>query len=395
MSVSSDQAEEEVIVANEEEEEEEEEVLSASEDEDDDDDAPAVEAVEVAAEAVLSERDEDDDDDDDEETDGEMEVEQEAQEVQAAVVVDDDEDEEEAEQVEPEEEGEGDAEVVVEAEAVAVVAEEEEEEVTPKRAPRKSPKKSSSKKATAGSSSKGKDKKRKRKKPRRSAGEDIHFARISGPRLNAANAAREMLLETVPRLPALINDSYIVRSFGQLRIEASNKFSTANSLYPVGFCCDRYEFSPVHGRVLKLRCAILDGGRSNLPHNGPIFRVMWGQGVDEDVDKVEYPYDPYSNSAPILASENDDVVAIPAAPGGAANAMALPKNGMRVKVRFEKDQFYYGTIIAVKAKESDSKKKKKKRTVEIVVQYDDGSTEEAPFPDPDIMLVMPGKQQTG
>jgi hypothetical protein len=122
---------------------------------------------------------------------------------------------------------------------------------------------------------------------------------------------------------------------------------------------------------------------------------MWGQGVDEDVDKVEYPYDPYANSAPILASENDDEVAIPAAPGGSANTMALPTNGMRVKVRFEKDQFYYGTIIAVEAKESDSKKKKKKKTVEIVVQYDDGSTEEAPFPDPDIMLVMPGKQQTG
>ena len=32
---------------------------------------------------------------------------------------------------------------------------------------------------------------------------------------------------------------------------------------------------------------------------GPIFRIMWGQGVDEDVDLFEYPYDLFSNSAPI------------------------------------------------------------------------------------------------
>jgi hypothetical protein len=220
---------------------------------------------------------------------------------------------------------------------------------------------------------------------------------ISGDRLNAANAAREMLLETVQRLPVQMSENFIVRSFGQLHVERAshNKFATSNALYPEGFCCDRYEFSPVHGRVIKMRCAILDGKRTTLQYDGPIFRVMWGQGIDEDVDKVEYPYDPYANSAPISSSENDDVVAIPAAPGGASNnEMLLPTKGMRVKVRFEKDRSYYGTILTVDKKtEPEGKKKRKKKNVDIVIQYDDGSTEEAIFPDPDITLVMPGTKR--
>lgn len=345
-------------------------VTSASEDE-----VEVAAAVEVEAEAVISNE--------------EGETDDEAEEVEevAAVIVDEEEEEEKA----PDDKEDAQA-MAVEAEpiAVAVIAEddEEEEEKPPvkkasKKSPRKSPKKASTK-SKEGS-------KRKKKKARRSDA-DGNFARISGQRLSAANAAREMLLENVPRLPAPIDETFVIRSFGQLHVEASSKFSTASALYPVGFCCDRYEFSPVHGRVLKLRCAILDGQRTTLNHDGPIFRVMWGQGIDEDVDSVEYPYDPYANSAPISRGNSDDVVAIPGTVGASSSELMAPSQGMRVKVRFDRDQYYYGTIISVEEKlETEKGKKKKKKSVMTIVQYDDGSQEEASFPDPDITLVMPGK----
>ena len=128
-----------------------------------------------------------------------------------------------------------------------------------------------------------------------------------------------------------------------------NAFSTPNALYPVGFCCDRYEFSPVHER-LQDEMFHLDGQRTNFHYNGPIFRVMWGQGVDEDVDRVEYPYNPYSNSAPITEG-GDDVVAVPAGADTSHGRPGVPSPGMRVKVRFDDGQYYYGTI-AVKTNET-------------------------------------------
>jgi hypothetical protein len=379
MSESSDDQDDDVVANG-------EVVYSGSEDEDDDeDDQEAPAAVEVA----VAEADSDEDD------------ESAAPEVQAAVVLDDDEndddddddddddndnddEDDENEEDDDDDDGISNADDAV-VEAVAVVAEEDSDEddqpldslKTPKKA-KKTPKKSAS-------SAKSKDSsKRKKKKPKRLVDEDL-----SGQSLSAANAAREMLLEAVPTLPIQISDNFIVRSFGQLNVDAADKFSSSNALYPVGFSCDRYEFSPVHGRVIKLRCTILHGKRTKMDYDGPIFRIMWGQGVNEDVDKVEYPYDPYANSAPITSTDNDDVVAIPAS-AGSSSEMALPAPGMRVKVRFEKDQFYHGTIDSVD-ESTDEKKKKKRRSVDIVIQYEDGSMEEAVFPDPDITLVMPGK----
>jgi hypothetical protein len=123
---------------------------------------------------------------------------------------------------------------------------------------------------------------------------------------------------------------------------------------------------------------------------------MWGEGLDNDVDKVDFPYDPISNSAPITSGfDNDDVVAVPTSAGYHPSVQVLPAPGMRVKARFAKDRYYHGTISAVKEKdgqETSSKgKKKKKKTVLITIQYDDGSSEETVFPDPDISLAMPGK----
>ena len=141
--------------------------------------------------------------------------------------------------------------------------------------------KSSSKKSTAKPTSSVKRLKSNSKKTSKSKAPHG----ISGDRLLAGDAARDMLHTTVPRLPVPLNENYVVRNFGQLNITQNgvNAYSTPTSLYPVGFSCDRFEFSPVHGRLLKLRCTIIDGQRTNRGFAGPIFRVMWGQGVDEAV----------------------------------------------------------------------------------------------------------------
>ncbi len=414
--------------------------------------------VEVVAEAV--EADSEDDDEEEEGTAVEVEVEEpddeEEEETVAQVVEEDDEEENVAEVAEEENDAqvvemEDENAVVVEAEAVAVAVEEEEEEevdeeppakrsktnagkskarTAPKKkaAPAKSPAKKSPaskkkkspaakksttpKKAKKGSGSKSKSS---------SSKNDVHFARIDSRRMGAANNARELLYETVQKMPFPVathqGDTFSVRSFGQLKMPSksssgsgdTNNFCTSTSLYPVGFSCDRIEFSPSHGRFLKLRCAILDGTRVGV--DGPLFRVMWGQGIDEDKDKVEYPYDPFSNSAPLTGSggdpNNDDevddvVVAIPTSAGyQPPSSQVAPAVDMRVKTRFDKDKYYYGTITAVTEKEVDTTTKGKKQTksnggnkkkvdLEISIKYDDGSVEVSSFPDPDIGLVMPG-----
>ena len=404
--------------------------------------------VEVVAEAVEAESE----DDDDEGAAVEVEVDEEEETV--AQVVEEDDDEEEEENVTEVAAEESDAQVVVmedenavvvEAEAVAVAVEEEEVEAeeppakkaktnagkakaTPKKkaAPSKSPAKKSpaSKKKKAPAKKSAAPKKAKKgsgKSKSSSSKNDVHFARIDSRRMGAANNARELLYETVQKMPFPVathqGDTFSVRSFGQLKMATksssgssdTNNFCTSTSLFPVGFSCDRIEFSPSHGRFLKLRCAILDGTRVGV--DGPLFRVMWGQGIDEDKDKVEYPYDPFSNSAPLTGSggdpNNDDevddvVVAIPTSAGyQPPSSQVAPAVDMRVKTRFDKDKYYYGTITAVTEKEVDTTAKGKKQTksngsnkkkvdLEISIKYDDGSVEVSSFPDPDISLVMPG-----
>ena len=221
--------------------------------------------------------------------------------------------------------------------------------------------------------------------------------RTTQDRLAAATEARNMLVDTVPRLPVLVSDSHVVRSFGRIKVDSQeNKFSSANALYPVGFSCDRYEFSPVHGRVLKMRCTIFDGkklkekqqqcGRipsADIP-DGPIFRVMWGQGVDEDVDIVDYPYDVYSASAPLSDDTKVEAVTVTSREMDDLE----PEEGMRVRVRFERDVWFSGTVVSVGDDEYDPKKKQ--TLYDIRIHYDDGSIEDTRFPDPDISIYLPG-----
>ena len=229
--------------------------------------------------------------------------------------------------------------------------------------------------------------------------------RIPQDRLSAAAEARAMLADTVTRLPVLVSDTHVVRSFGRIHVESSNaqesKYSSASALYPVGFSCDRYEFSPVHGRVLKMRCTIFDGKKvkekqkkfgipsSDLP-DGPVFRVMWGQGVDEDVDVVDYPYDVYTDSPSLVDDSKVDTVAVPLS--GKDLSELEPEEGMRVRVRFEHDVWFSGTIVSVSDEEYDQRKKQ--ATYEICIHYDDGSIENTVFPDPDISIYLPGKSCT-
>lgn len=235
-------------------------------------------------------------------------------------------------------------------------------------------------------------KKGKKKSSKRSRSNQENWGGVPPERLDAAAEAREVLINTVSRLPIPITDSHTVRSFGRLQVEDSleSPFCSASALFPVGFSCDRYEFSPVHGRVLKLRCTILDGSKIAKKGGsaGPVFRVMWGHGVDDDVHTMDYPYDPYTASVPVAGGDHVDAVALPFSDNGSSPTV-LPEVGMRVKVRFEEDEWYGGTLLHVGDEENDKKTKRKR--VEICIQYDDGSTEDATFPDPDIILNLPGK----
>jgi len=264
------------------------------------------------------------------------------------------------------------------------------------------------------------DKRRKRPESGSKGEGHARESTISRDKLEAAQKARDILLTSIKGTPFHITDSHIIQNFGRVVVEKDSSkepvFSNATSLFPVGFCCDRYEFSPVHGREIKLRCEILDKKEliANIKEEepkangdekkskskskkGPLFRITWGQGVDELQDGKPFPFDLYSASSP-LGGEVDTV----AVPMG-LDVAVVPEPGMRVKVKFDDDVWYHGTIKKVSKKEASKKveekkkgtrsasKKGKKSHHAISIIYDDGMKEEIAFPDPDVMLVAPGK----
>jgi hypothetical protein len=214
----------------------------------------------------------------------------------------------------------------------------------------------------------------------------------------AATDARAMLQATVPTLPMILADT-TVRSFGRLYVDnTENKFVTTSALYPIGFSCDRSEYSPVHGRMLKLRCCVLDGRSVKKKqrkggfavderlHDGPVIRILWGPGIDQEVIAAsEYPYDPLVHSLPLSPLDHEDEDDSLAA--GAAPTLGAPEPGMKVQVRFEKGQYYCATII-----EATKKKIKRQTQLYIKVRYDDGVEEEIGYPDPDVTLLLPGAE---
>jgi hypothetical protein len=243
---------------------------------------------------------------------------------------------------------------------------------------------------------------------------------VSAKSLAAAKDARTLLEEVVQLLPITMEEC-TVRSFGRLSVNgdplSENLFCSAGALYPVGFSCDRHEFSPVHGRVLKVNCAILDGAKirekqksmglpaeNRIKSDGPLFRLMWGPAVDEDATLFEHPYIPQIHSAPITSGPVVLAIADPTSNGGddnigrsgtprAAPRVLEPARGMRVRVRFEKNEWYNGTITKSVEQPSpppSSKKKKKPKSFMLQIRYDDGSVEELRYPDPDVALLLPG-----
>jgi hypothetical protein len=421
--------------------------------EDEEEEAAAAEVV--VAEEALEDANEEDNDDDDEDDDEE--------EVLAAVVVDDED--------EPAEEDDSDGddddddknrsadpvavEVVPAVVAAVPAALRPAKQVTApppskpskpagkaggsKKAPLSGPGKATGAGTTAGGGKATASSKPKKKPPSKSKGsasasspgqKDRHHpndplrAGIASPKsLSAARDARALLHEAVQNLPLALEET-TVRSFGRLKVLSDpfgeNRYATAGALYPVGFSCDRYEFSPIHGRHLKIRCSILDGKKvreqqkaAGVPANqqvkadGPVFRLMWGNAVDEDAAHVEYPYLPQAHSAPItsgsvalaIADPNAGSAAAGGGKGGASSRAARrtlePSAGMRVRVYYDKNEWHNGTIVESVERPSPpaaGKKKAPPKTYNIKIRYDDASLEEIVYPDSDVGLLLPGKQ---
>ena len=327
-----------------------------------DDEDEAEELEEIVQSVVVEEDDEED-----------KEEEEDEEEVMAAVVVDD-------------EDGASSTAMLVDevVEAEPVVSQ-------PPPAKKKSKRSTPSKSQGASDSSKKKVVSQKKKRPSSSkeAFVDDIYQSIPHAKLLAAREARAMIRETVPFLPVPVAETH-VRAFGRLKLQQQpNPFATTNALYPIGFSCDRYEFSPVHGRLVKLRCSILEG-----PAGGPVFRILWGRGVEEEpADPADYPLDLYAHSAPIIDTGSATTDARwTHAIGAQRHAPIAPREGLRVKVRGDTSaSFFIGTIISVGEPQIVSKKKKKKRTRhDIVVQFDDGVKESLSYPDPDLELLTPG-----
>ena len=272
------------------------------------------------------------------------------------------------------------------------------------------------------------------KRPSPSSSAGVHgMPEVSAEKAAAAREARTALQEAVASLPHAVVDSHTIRSFGRIKPEYNASplnalYSSPHSIYPVGFSCDRFEFSPVHGRVIKMRCDILDGSslreyreeqaerdwptkvKSEDSHepalvdektmssekehvedlgDGPVFRVTWGEGVDEDkVLEPSCPFDPYIASAHL--GWDVDAIAVPLSSKKGNKPLGFPEVGMRVSVRFDKCKMYGGSITNVKPIEKQAKNSKK-AICNITIQYDDGVTEVAAFPDPDIVVAYQGE----
>ena len=298
--------------------------------------------------------------------------------------------------------------------------------------------KSSSSKGDGGSAEKkprgkpGPKKGSKRTKPSTSSlGRDM--PEVSSEQAAAANESRLALQAAVDCLPYKVSDSHIIRSFGRIKPEYNASpldalYSSPHSIYPVGFSCDRFEFSPVHGRVIRMRCDILDGSslreyrdemakkksgsvkvksengeepalvddekiliteKENVEDlgDGPVFRVTFGAGVDEDkMMEPSSPFDPYLASAHL--GGDVDAIAVPLSSKN-DKPFGYPEAGMRVSVRFDRCKMHGGTITSVKPMEN-KEKQRKKAICNISILYDDGVTEIAPFPDPDIIVAYQG-----
>eukprot|EP00986_Skeletonema_menzelii_P009030 scaffold3995_cov133-Skeletonema_menzelii.AAC.3 len=221
------------------------------------------------------------------------------------------------------------------------------------------------------------------------------FPSVPADKAEASQKARTKLRKNVTSLPFTVSENQIIRSFGKIKPEFGNQldetqYSSPSSIHPVGFSCDRFMFSPVHNRIITLRCDILEGDGMKIDKKiepslveedstsagkkpsggGPIFRIIWGEGIEQDDHMESCPFD--SN----FASEYTE-----------ASKKKQPEVGMRVNVNINSFNTVGGVITKAKA---PAKSGKNKGLSMITIKYDDGVTEDTPFPDPDIQLAPPG-----
>jgi len=221
----------------------------------------------------------------------------------------------------------------------------------------------------------------------------------------AKNAVLTHTHREVPALPACIGDrACILYNFGSVVEDNSytSKYSKPTSIHPIGFSCTRFEYSPVHGRVIRIRCDVLPG---------PTFAISWGRGVDEEPVVQMRSFDPFPSADDpinILRAKKDatsDMNCI----SNDSNGMYIgskgnilpPCVGMSVKVRFDNDWWYGGTVSGVdeiseeegeneeSAGEEDVKNKNtgSKRTWALSITYDDGAVEDdILYPSKDVLM---------
>ena len=244
----------------------------------------------------------------------------------------------------------------------------------------------------------------------------------------ASLLARAQLRSTISSLPHTTEDGLTIRSLGNIVTDwednnsnnkkdksckdvkttkyeedmmlyyqdtKSTSYTDAANLYPVGYSCDRYEFSPIHGRLIKIRCEILDGrlvsstfvkkddgatkngaaknGDMEPPfinETGPIFRIMWGEGIDADTENNP-------ESIPFhVGEENHDGA-------NTTTSTTTPEVGRRCCVQFDSTTVREGTIQKVSFAGG-------KKGWNISLLYDDGVVENTVYPDPDIRLFSSG-----
>jgi len=112
-------------------------------------------------------------------------------------------------------------------------------------------------------------------------------------------------------------------------------------------------------------------------------------GIEKDASYTKDPVKLNGSESYVDHGQARSAIKSVAVPMGLDVAL-VPERGTRVKVRFDGNVWYHGTIMKAYKKEPSKDNDESHHVMNII--YDDGTKEEEiVFPDPDIMLVAPGK----
>ena len=245
-------------------------------------------------------------------------------------------------------------------------------------------------------------------------------------RAQAIAHARNLLLMEVPALPILLNSSSataecLIESFGEVQTYNNNNNASSTSqsnrrrsryckpsaIYPIGFQCVRYEYSPLHGRMIALRCSV---------RSGPVFVISFGDVNEIDRNNINEnngnmnvnaglrSFDPYPDvQAPAVYHrdnyERDDSATVTASSTVKWDALGNtipPQVNYAAKVRFDNDWWYAGYVSDVNTKPNandlnavDTLSTSASSWL-ISITFDDGAVEDdIEYPSPDVLLFHP------